>query len=148
MWRLTAAVFWPAAGLLTADDLDSQMKARDRAYAMVQQNAADPVTSEQAFYQGAIPGLLRRSIRTRFFRSGTIRSSLRKNGIVHAEGFGSVVSLLPGRVIVLETLPGTSIGQGGLARATRLSPSTGNAINRSIWIAHELLKSRAAAGAA
>jgi carboxyl-terminal processing protease len=61
MFRLTAAVFCAAATLLAADDdLDSQMKSVIGAYAIVRQNAADPVTSEQAFYQGAIPGLLRR----------------------------------------------------------------------------------------
>ena len=56
MLRLTAAVFCAAATLAAADDdLDSQMKSVIGAFATVRQNAADPVTSEQAFYQGAIP---------------------------------------------------------------------------------------------
>ena len=56
MFRLTAAVLCAAATLLGADDdLDSQMKSVIDAYAIVQQNAADAATSEQVFYQGAIP---------------------------------------------------------------------------------------------
>jgi len=59
MLRLTAVAL-ACAALLAADDLDSQMKTLIETYAIVEQNAADPVSSEQAFYQGAIPGLLRK----------------------------------------------------------------------------------------
>ncbi len=42
----------------TADDLDRDMKSVASAFALVEKNFADPVTSEKAFYQGAIPGML------------------------------------------------------------------------------------------
>jgi carboxyl-terminal processing protease len=42
----------------SADDLDKDMKSVASAFALVEKNFADPVTSEKAFYQGAIPGML------------------------------------------------------------------------------------------
>ncbi len=40
------------------DDLDPSLKAISAAYALVEQNSAEPVSSERAFYQGVIPGML------------------------------------------------------------------------------------------
>ena len=131
MLRLTAAVFCAAATLLAADDdLDSQMKSVIGAYAIVQQNAADPVTSEQAFYQGAIPGLLRRlDPHSVFFDPGQFEQLKRMESATQ-KGFGSVVSLLPGRVIVLQTLPGTPSAKAGLAPGDEIVAVNGYVINR------------------
>src|ERR1019366_8953606 len=46
------------------------------------------------------------------------------------KGFGSVVSLLPGRVIVLQTLPGTPSAKAGLAPGDEIVAVNGYAINR------------------
>lgn len=130
MLRLTAAVFCAAATLLAADDLDLQMKSVIDAYAMVQQNAADPVTSEQVFYQGAIPGLLRRlDPHSVFFDPGQFEQLKRMESSTQ-KGFGSVVSLLPGRVIVLQTLPGTPSAKAGLAPGDEIVAVNGYAVNR------------------
>jgi carboxyl-terminal processing protease len=131
MLRLTAAVLCAAATLAAADDdLDSQMKSVIGAYAAVRQNAADPVTSEQAFYQGAIPGLLRRlDPHSVFFDPGQFEQ-LRRMESSTQKGFGSVVSLLPGRVIVLQTLPGTPSAKAGLAPGDEILAVNGYAINR------------------
>jgi carboxyl-terminal processing protease len=40
------------------DDLEKDMHSVAAAFALVEKNFADPVTSEQAFYHGAIPGML------------------------------------------------------------------------------------------
>jgi carboxyl-terminal processing protease len=40
------------------DDLEGGMKSVASAYALIEKNFADPVSSEKAFYQGAIPGML------------------------------------------------------------------------------------------
>ena len=104
-----------AATLAAADDLPSQMKSVIDAFSIVEQNAADPVSSEQAFYQGAIPGLLRKlDPHSVFFDPGQF-DQLKKMESSTQKGFGSVVSLLPGRVIVLQTLPGTPSAKAGLA---------------------------------
>src|SRR5664279_3530879 len=131
MLRLTAAVFCAAATLLAADDdLDSQMKSVIGAYAMVRQNAADPVTSEQAFYQGAIPGLLRRlDPHSVFFDPGQFEQLKRMQSATQ-KGFGSVVSLLPGRVIVLQTLPGTPSAKSGLSPGDEIVAINGYVISQ------------------
>jgi carboxyl-terminal processing protease len=101
--------------LVAADDLELQMKSVLSAFAAVEQNAADPVTSEQAFYQGAIPGLLRKlDPHSVFFDPGQFEQ-LQKLETSTQKGFGTVVSLLPGRVIVLQTVPGTPSAKAGLA---------------------------------
>jgi carboxyl-terminal processing protease len=130
MLRLTAAVLCAAATLLAEDDLDSQMKSVIGAYAIVQQNAADPVTSEQAFYQGAIPGLLRQlDPHSVFFDPGQFEQLKRMESATQ-KGFGSVVSLVPGRVIVLQTLPGTPSAKAGLAPGDEILAVNGYVINR------------------
>jgi carboxyl-terminal processing protease len=115
MLRPLVALLCAAAALSAADDIESQMKRLLDAYALAERNAADPVSSEQAFYQGAIPGLLRgldpHSI---FFDAGQFEQ-VRKMESSTQKGFGSVVSLLPGRIIVLQTIPGTPSAKSGLA---------------------------------
>jgi carboxyl-terminal processing protease len=90
------------------------MKSIIQAYTILEQNSADPVSSEQAFYQGAIPGLLKHlDPHSVFFDPGQFEQ-LKKMEASTQKGFGSVVSLLPGRVIVLQTLPGTPSAKAGL----------------------------------
>src|SRR5215469_11542267 len=111
--RLLAALLCCAAPLC-ADDLDSEMKTIIGTYSILEQNAAEPITSEQAFYQGAIPGLLRKlDPHSIFFDPGQFEQ-LQKLETSTEKGFGTVVSLLPGRVIVLQTLPGTPSAKAGL----------------------------------
>ena len=110
----SALVLICAAALASADDLESQMKRLLDAYAIAEQNAADPVASEQAFYQGAIPGLLRQlDPHSVFFDPGQFEQ-VKKMEESTQKGFGSVVSLLPGRIIVLQTTPGTPSAKSGL----------------------------------
>src|SRR5690349_10518570 len=115
MLRLVLWATLAATSLSAADDLDAQLKSIIQAYSILEQNAADPVSSEQAFYQGAIPGLLKTlDPHSVFFDPGQF-DQLRKMESSTQKGFGSVVSLLPGRVIVLQTLPGTPSAKAGLA---------------------------------
>ena len=130
MLRLTAALVVCAAGLLAADDLDSQMKSIIDTYAALEQNAADPVSSEQAFYQGAIPGLLRKlDPHSIFFDPGQFEQ-LKKLETSTQKGFGTVVSLLPGRVIVLQTVPGTPSAKAGLSPGDEILGINGYEIAR------------------
>jgi carboxyl-terminal processing protease len=85
------------------------------AFALVEKNYADKVTAEQAFYQGAIPGMLRKlDPHSVFFDPGQFEQ-LRQMQTSTRKGFGSVVSLLPGRVIVLQATPGTPSAKSGIA---------------------------------
>ena len=130
MFRLTAALLCAAATLRAADDLDSQLKTIIDAYAIMEQNAADPVSSEQAFFQGAIPGLLRKlDPHSVFFDPGQF-DQVKKMEESTQKGFGSVVSLLPGRVIVLQAQPGTPSARSGLSPGDEILAINGYEISR------------------
>src|SRR5262250_3150915 len=111
-------------------ELESQIKSLVGAYAIVEENAADPVNSRQAFYQGAIPGLLRKlDPHSVFFDPGQFEQ-LKKMETSTQKGFGSVVSILPGRIIVLQTLPGTPSAKSGMAPGDEILAINGYAIDR------------------
>jgi carboxyl-terminal processing protease len=130
MLRVTAALFLCAATLPAADELESQMKSVIGAYAIVEENAADPVSTDQAFYQGAIPGLLRKlDPHSVFFDPGQFEQ-LRKLETSTQKGFGTVVSILPGRIIVLQTVPGTPSAKAGLAPGDEILGINGYSVAR------------------
>jgi carboxyl-terminal processing protease len=130
MLRITAALLVCAATLPAADELESQMKSIIGAYAIVEENAADPVSSDQAFYQGAIPGLLRKlDPHSVFFDPGQFEQ-LRKLETSTQKGFGTVVSILPGRIIVLQTIPGTPSAKAGLAPGDEILGINGYSVAR------------------
>ncbi len=130
MLRVLAALLVCAATLPAADELESQMKSIIGAYAIVEENAADPVSSDQAFYQGAIPGLLRKlDPHSVFFDPGQFEQ-LRKLETSTQKGFGTVVSILPGRIIVLQTIPGTPSAKAGLAPGDEILGINGYSVAR------------------
>src|ERR1700738_2248758 len=96
------------------DDVEASLKKLLNVLTTVQREAADPVNSEQAIYQGAIPGMLRRlDPHSVVFDPGQFEQ-LKQMERSETKGFGSVVSVLPGRVIVLQALPGTPSAKAGL----------------------------------
>ena len=105
--------------LLFAEDsgqpIERALKSFIQVFAAVEENAADPINPARGIYEGAIPGMLRKldpfSI---FFDPGQFEqlNELQKST---RKGFGSVVSILPGRVIVLQTLPGTPSAKSGMS---------------------------------
>jgi carboxyl-terminal processing protease len=114
MYRILALLL-TATTLAAQDDLDRQLRTILGAYALASSNAADPVTSEQAFYGGAIPGLLRKLDPHSVFFDHEQFEQLKKMESSTQKGFGSVVSVLPGRIIVLQTTPGSPSARAGLA---------------------------------
>jgi len=119
-----------AAAQSRADDLETQMKAVIDAYALVETNAADPITPDQAVYQGAIPGLVRNLDPHSVFFSPDQFQQLKRMERSAQKGFGSVVSIMPGRVIVLQTLPGTPSAKAGLAPGDEVLAVNGYEIAR------------------
>jgi carboxyl-terminal processing protease len=119
-----------AAAQPPADELDRQMRSVLGAYAIAERDAADPVTAAQAFYQGAIPGLLRTLDPHSVFFDPDQFEQLRKMERSTQKSFGSVVSLLPGRVIVLQTLPGTPSAKAGLAPGDEILAVNGYIVAR------------------
>jgi carboxyl-terminal processing protease len=118
------------AALASDDALESGIKRVTQAYAIVEENAAEPISPEQAFFQGAIPGMLRRlDPHSVFFDPGQFEQ-LKKLQTSTDKGFGSVVSILPGRVIVLQTMPGTPSAKSGMAPGDEILAVNGYQLSR------------------
>ena len=114
MFRLLAILLCTVVACPAADDLEKQLKTVMQAYAIVEENAADPISSEQAIYMGALPGLLKTlDPHSVFFDPGQF-DQLRKMESSTQKGFGTIVSLVPGKVVVLQTMPGTPSAKSGL----------------------------------
>jgi carboxyl-terminal processing protease len=130
MHRAALALLLVLAPAALADDLEKQVKSLVDVFATVEANAADPISSEQAIFQGAIPGMLRRlDPHSVFFDPGQF-DQLRQLETSTSKGFGSVVSVLPGRVIVLQTLPGTPSAKSGLTPGDELLAINGIRLDR------------------
>jgi carboxyl-terminal processing protease len=106
-------LFFLAAPKSTAD-LDNSLKRFTEVLATVQREAADPVNIDSALYQGAIPGMLKRLDPHSIFFDPQQFEQLKEMEKSERKGFGTVVSILPGRVIVLQALPGTPSAKAGL----------------------------------
>jgi carboxyl-terminal processing protease len=95
-------------------DLDSALKRFTELLSIVEAQAADPVNTQQAVYQGAIPNMLRQLDPHSIFFDPDQNEQLKQMENSERKGFGTVVSVLPGRVIVLQALPGTPSAKSGL----------------------------------
>ncbi len=121
----------PLAFLLcarAADDVETEVKRFTEAFAAVESNAADPVNLEQSFNQGAIPGLLRRLDPHSVFFDSDQFDQLKKMQNSTQKGFGSIVSVLPGRIIVLQAMPGTPSAKAGLGAGDEIVAVNGYVI--------------------
>lgn len=119
---------------LAADDPGAQLAEQLRklvsVFVTVDQQAADPVDADVAFYQGAIPGMLKTlDPHSIFFDPGQYQQ-LKQMQSSEQKGFGTVVSVLPGRVIVLQTMPGTPSAKAGLAAGDEILAINGYILSR------------------
>ena len=98
-----------------AEKLVPELKKLVDVFAAVESESADPVPPDTAIYQGAIPGMLRMLDPHSSFFDPDQFQQLQQMERSEQKGFGSIVSVLPGRVIVLQTLPGTPSAKAGLS---------------------------------
>ena len=80
----------------------------------VETQGAEKTPLDRAIYQGAIPSMLRElDPHTQFFNPEQFEQL---SEMEHSEqkGFGSIVSVLPGRVIFLQTFPGSPSNKAGI----------------------------------
>src|SRR5579863_10549201 len=115
----------PAGG-----DLDSLVKTFVDVLGVVQRNAADPAAADQLIYSGAIPGLLRTLDPHSIFFDPQQYDQVKQMEHSEQKGFGTVVSVLPGRVIVLQALPGTPSAQSGLSPGDEILAVNNVALDR------------------
>ncbi len=125
---IPALLFLAAAD--PAQDLESQLKRFVDLFARVEREAADEVDIRKAFYEGAIPGMLRRLDPHSVFFDPDQFEQLKELEKSTRKGFGSVVSVLPGRVIVLQTLPGTPSAKSGMAAGDEILAVNGIALSQ------------------
>jgi carboxyl-terminal processing protease len=93
---------------------EAAMKRFIDAFRILEQNSADPINVDQTFYQGVIPGLLRHLDPHSSFFDPDQYGQLKQMEASTRKGFGTVVSILPGRVLVLQTLPNTPSSKAGM----------------------------------
>ena len=111
------ACFIPAT--LTAADPpagkdEREMKRYIDALKILEDNSATPFDIDQAFYQGAIPGMLRHLDPHSVFFDPDQYAQMKQMETSTSKGFGTVVSILPGRVLVLQTMPNSPSAKSGM----------------------------------
>ncbi len=89
-------------------------------FSTVQAESAGQEPVDKLIFEGAIPAMLRElDPHTQFFDPGQFEQ-LRQMEDSEQKGFGSIVSVLPGRVIFLQTLPGTPSNKAGIQAGDEL----------------------------
>ena len=108
------------------DDLSKAMKPVADAYALIEKNYADPVTAEKAFYQGAIPGMLRTlDPHSNFVDPAEYREMQRKQRAQYF-GVGMLIGVDTGNhVVVMEPFPGSPAWKGDLRRGDTIQAVDG-----------------------
>jgi carboxyl-terminal processing protease len=96
-------------------ELERELSRFINVYTLALDHSADPPTPDQAIYSGAIPGLLRTLDPHSVFFDRDQFQQLQEMEQSISKGFGSIVSLLPGRVIILQTMAGSPAQKSGLA---------------------------------
>ncbi len=131
MLRLSICLFLSLAGASAQEsEMEKQLKRFIEAFSKISTEAADEVVPEAAFYTGAIPGMLRHlDPHSVFFDPGQF-NQLKQMENSERKGFGSVVSVLPGRVIFLQTLPGTPSAKAGLQPGDEIAAINNYALAR------------------
>jgi carboxyl-terminal processing protease len=113
-----------------ADQLARDLKKMIDVFAIADREGADPVVPDQAFYQGAIPGMLKvLDPHSVFFDPGQFEQ-LKQMQKSESKGFGTIVSVLPGRVIILQTLEGTPSAKSGLTAGDEILAINGYELAR------------------
>src|ERR1035437_7230588 len=96
------------------DDLDKSFKALASVYSLLEQNYADPISSEKAIYQGAIPGMLRTLDPHSNFLDPTEYADMQRKQRAQYFGIGMLISMDGPKVIAMEPFPGSSAWRADL----------------------------------
>jgi carboxyl-terminal processing protease len=103
-----------------AQDLEPYLRQFVEVLSAVEAHSAGGVPAEKMVYEGAIPSMLRQlDPHTQFFDPMQFQQ-LKQMQDSEQKGFGSVVSVLPGQVIFLQTFPGTPSNKAGIQAGDEL----------------------------
>jgi len=120
----------PTGGAQETGEMETLVRRFAEVYSAVEAEAADPVVPYQAFFAGAIPGMLKRLDPHSVFFDPDHLEQLKQLQRATRKGFGSVVSLLPGRVFILQTIPGAPAERSGIAPGDEILAINGIALAR------------------
>src|SRR5580704_15888962 len=99
-----------------SDNLDPAIKNVTSAYALVEQNAAEPVDTEHTFYTGVIPGMLHAlDPHSNFIDVAEFKDMMRKQ-TAHYYGVGMLIGLDGPKVVVVEPFPRSPASNADLRR--------------------------------
>ena len=112
MWLAPLAFLWMAA---EPNDLEQALRKFTQVYGLVESQAADPVSANVAIYEGALPAMMRGLDPHSAFLAPDQMQQLRQMERSTSKGFGTVVSVLPGRVIILQVVQNAPSARAGLA---------------------------------
>jgi carboxyl-terminal processing protease len=103
-----------------AKDLTPYLRQFVEVFSMVQAESAAQEPVDKLVFGGAIPSMLRElDPHTQFFDPAQF-DQLKQMESSEQKGFGSIVSVLPGQVIFLQTLPGTPSNRAGIQAGDEL----------------------------
>src|SRR5690349_3522375 len=124
-----APVYGPQIGARAAtnpqDDLDKNVKTLTGAMSLLEQNYADPVSSEKALYQGAIPGMLRTlDPHSNFLDPNEFREMQRRQRSQYF-GVGMEIAVVDENVIVNQPFPNSPAWKAGLRRGDVIAAVNG-----------------------
>jgi len=111
---LIPALLLVAPAVPAQDSFEDVLRVFTKAYAALEENAADPVTPYTAIYEGALPGAIRALDPFSVFLTADRFQQLQEMQNSKEKGFGSIVSIVPGRIVVLQVLPETPIARAGV----------------------------------
>ena len=118
----------PAAAT-AGDDLDNSVKTVTQAYALIEKNFADPVSSEKAYYQGAIPGMLHTLDPHSNFVDPTEWREMQRRMKAAYYGVGMEITEDNGKVVVTRPFAGSPAWRADLRRGDIISAVDGKDTN-------------------
>lgn len=123
---LIAPLLAPSA----SDPIEESLRQFTTVYSVIEQNYADPIDPQAQIYQGAIPGMLRRLDPYSVFFDAEQFHLLQQHQQAKSEGFGTIVSLTRGRVVVLEAFLGSPAARAGIQAGDEILEVNGHRIER------------------
>ncbi len=126
--RLLLGALLLSAAPLAADDAEKLAQAVGKlteVVATLQDRLAQPFDVSRALYEGAIPALVRNLDPHSSFLDPGQYESLKEMQRSTEKGFGSVVSITPGRVVLLQTLPESPSAKAGLSPGDEIAVING-----------------------
>jgi carboxyl-terminal processing protease len=105
-----------AASTTSQDDMERSVKSLLTVFSIVEQNYADPVSSEKAIYQGAIPGMLRTLDPHSNFLDPAEFQDMQRTQRANYSGIGMLISTDNGKVVAMEPFVGSPAWKADLRR--------------------------------